>query len=222
MDNFSFFFTQGLSHISDLGAYDHILFIVALAALSSLKNWKTLFFSVTAFTIGHSIALALATFRLVKLNTEVVEFLIPVSIIITCCWNIVQVFQAKKNSSALSGLSSNMLDTTDQNKMFYVEHTLLHHSIIILFGLIHGLGFSNFLRFILSEDEGIFTPLLAFNIGLEVGQILILAIALIINFVFLRLIKIPYKYWATFVSLLVILISIPILLETMLSLFTDS
>lgn len=215
MDDFSFFFKQGLSHISDLGAYDHILFIIALAALSSLKNWKALFFSVTAFTIGHSIALALATFKLVKLNTELIEFLIPVSIIITCCWNIIQVLQQEKKRSESS-------KEGDTKEMFHVEHTRFHHSIIMLFGLIHGLGFSNFLRFILSDNEAIFAPLLAFNVGLEIGQILILSIALIINFVFLRLVKVPYKYWTITISLIVILISIPILLETMMSLFSGS
>lgn len=202
MDDFSFFFNQGLRHISDLAAYDHILFIVALAALYSLKNWKNLLFLVTAFTIGHSIALAFAILEWVKPNSEIIEFLIPTSIVLTCIWNIIKVRR--------------------QEKAFHVEQSFFHYGIVVLFGLIHGLGFSSYLRFILSSEESIFIPLLSFNIGLEVGQIFILTIALIINFVFLELNKIPYKFWSILVSTLIFLISIPILLETGKALFLDS
>ncbi|BDS14432.1 HupE/UreJ family protein [Aureispira anguillae] len=199
MNDFIFFFKQGLSHISDLGAYDHILFITALAAPYSIKNWKGLFFAVTMFTIGHSISLILATLKLVSPNVSLIEFLIPVSIIATCLWNI---------------LSSKKSIDKEKNQMFHVEHQQSNYPIIILFGIIHGLGFSNYLRFILSESEHIFTPLLAFNIGLEIGQILILTIALLINFVLLERTKISTHFRSIFISILIILISIPILLET--------
>lgn len=210
MDNFTFYTKLGFEHISDLGAYDHILFIVSLAALYSIKQWKPLLFLVTAFTIGHSMALALATFDLVKINSDLIEFLIPVSIILTCIWNILQVYSFKKNN-----LSEN-------KKMFHVEHfTKTSYFIVTFFGLIHGLGFSTFLRFTLAGDESIFAPLLAFNIGLEFGQILILIIALAINFVFLDLLNISQKKWSTFVSILVIIITSPILKKTATILFLE-
>ena len=218
MDNFSFFFNQGLSHISDIGAYDHILFIVALAALFSVKQWKALLILVTAFTIGHSIALALATFEVVKANSALVEFLIPMSIILTCIWNLIQLKKAVSSGDRVG--EEVILDSAEAAIKFHVEpNDKFKYGVVTFFGIIHGLGFSNYLRFILTSEEGIFTPLLAFNIGLEVGQILILAVALIINFIFLELIKIPAKYWVSFVSILVIMISIPIAMETGQALF---
>lgn len=219
MNDFIFFFKQGLSHISDLGAYDHILFIVALAASYSLKNWKGLFFLVTAFTIGHSIALAMATLKIVQPNVALIEFLIPVSIVITCLLNIFQ--QLFKSPKAEPNIAS-IKEQEEHKTMFHVEHSKFMYAIVSFFGLIHGLGFSNYLRFILSQNESIFTPLLAFNIGLEIGQILILTIALIINFVLLEIVKIPSKVQSTIISFLVILISTPILLETGKALFFGS
>jgi len=216
MNDFIFFFKQGLSHISDLGAYDHILFIAALAAAYNIKNGKKLILLVTAFTIGHSIALALATLKIVKVNSSLIEFLIPVTIIATC---INTILQKRKNISSHSE-DSKILDYSQKEK-FHVEQNGLTTVIIIGFGIIHGLGFSNYLRFILSENESLFTPLLAFNLGLEVGQIFILAIALIINFVLLRYLNISQKHLPIILSLLIIIISIPILLDTGNALFFE-
>lgn len=216
MSDFIFFFKQGLSHISDLGAYDHILFIVVLAASYHLKNGKKLFLLVTAFTIGHSIALALATLKVVQVNSSLIEFLIPVTIIAT---GISTIIQKTKNEIPIPE-STKVLDPI-QKKGFHVEQNSFTYVIIISFGIIHGLGFSNYLRFILSENESLFTPLLAFNIGLEVGQIFILTIALIINFVLLSYFKISQKYLPILISILIILISIPILLETGNALFFE-
>lgn len=216
MNDFIFFFKQGLSHISDLGAYDHILFIVALAAAYHIKNGKKLILLVTTFTIGHSIALALATLKIVKVNSSWIEFLIPITIIATCITTIIQ----KANRKASLYEETKVQDFLKE-KAFHVEQNSLTYVIIIGFGIIHGLGFSNYLRFILSENESLFTPLLAFNIGLEVGQIFILAIALIINFVLLSYLKIPHKLLSIITSILIILISIPILLETGNALFFE-
>lgn len=216
MNDFIFFFKQGLSHISDLGAYDHILFIVALAAAYHIKNGKKLILLVTTFTIGHSIALALATLKIVKVNSSWIEFLIPITIIATCITTIIQ----KANSKSSLPEETKVQDYLKE-KTFHVEQNSFTYVIIIGFGIIHGLGFSNYLRFILSENESLFTPLLAFNIGLEVGQIFILAIALIINFVLLSYLKIPHKFLSIITSILIIRISIPILLETGNALFFE-
>lgn len=205
MDNFSFFLRQGLSHITDIGAYDHILFIIALVAFYSIKEWKALILLVTCFTIGHSVALALATFDIVAVNSGLVEFLIPVTIILTCLANLARIAQAHLSKQELKK------EKTTNTK----------YAIVIFFGIVHGLGFSNFLAFMLASDESIFLPLLSFNIGLEIGQLAILSIALLINFVFLELLKIPTKYWSALVSISVLLISIPILLDTGNSLFFE-
>lgn len=210
MENFIFFLKQGFSHISDMNAYDHILFISALAAMYSIRQWKHLLFLVTAFTIGHSVALALATFEIVSVNSSGVEFLIPVTIIATCIWNLYQIWFKE-------GIED------EEKEMFHVEHFgKFNYGVVTFFGLIHGMGFSNYLRFILASDEGIFVPLLAFNIGLEFGQILILLVVLALNFVVLDIIKAEQKYWASVLSFTIILISIPILIDTANAFFAES
>jgi hypothetical protein len=216
MNDFIFFFKQGLSHISDLGAYDHILFIAALAAAYHIKNGKKLIYLVTAFTVGHSIALALATLKIVTINSSLIEFLIPITIIATCITNILQ-----KTKNIPPRFEDSKVVDSSQKEVFHVEQNKLIYATIIVFGIIHGLGFSSYLRFILSENESLFTPLLAFNIGLEVGQIFILAIALIINFVLLEYAKVSQKYLPIIISILIIIISIPILLETGNALFFE-
>lgn len=189
MNNFNFYLLEGLKHISDVNAYDHILFILALSALYNIKEVKKLIGLITAFTVGHSIALILATFSIVKVNASFIEFLIPVSIIATCASNI---YEQRKHQTNL----------------------LRKFTIIIFFGLIHGLGFSNYLRFLLTKEESIFTPLLGFNIGLELGQLLILSLILVINFLFLKWLKISQGFWAILISILVAIITIPILINT--------
>ncbi len=147
---FSMYLHLGIEHITDLNGYDHILFLTALAAVYLLKDWKKVLILVTAFTIGHSVTLALATLRVINIPTGLIEFLIPVTIFI-------------------SGFSD----------FFYKEKVndkKLHHfkyGLAMFFGLIHGLGFSNYLRNLLGNEENIVSPLFAFNIGLEIGQIII-------------------------------------------------
>lgn len=213
MQDFIFFFKQGLSHISDVNAYDHILFIVALAALHSLNNWRALFWMVTAFTVGHSLALALATFQIVEANSSLIEFLIPMSIIFTASWNIVRVLRAYKAGDASR---QNSLDIPAVNPIqtLNIERSSLLYGVIILFGLIHGLGFSNYLQLILARGESLAFPLFSFNLGLEIGQILILFIALVINFVFLDLARLSFRIWAILVSLMVLFLSLPLAVDT--------
>lgn len=213
MQDFIFFFKQGLSHISDVNAYDHILFIVALAALHTLNSWRSLVWLVTAFTVGHSLALALATFQIVEANSSLIEFLIPVSIIFTAGWNIARILQVYQKGDALE---QSVLDVPSVNPIeaLNIERSSLLYGVVILFGLIHGLGFSNYLQLILARNESLALPLFAFNVGLEVGQILILMIALVINFVFLDLARLSFRIWAIAVSLMVLLMSLPIAVDT--------
>lgn len=153
MSEFAFYFDLGLDHILDLRAYDHIAFIIAFAAIYQLSDWKKVLILVTAFTIGHSITLALATLKLISVNSDLVEFLIPVTILIT----------------AISNLF------TDE-KEIHNKKINLNYLLAGVFGLIHGLGFSNYLQAILGKDESIISQLLAFNVGLEGGQIIIVGI----------------------------------------------
>lgn len=181
--NFGLYFNLGIEHITDPNGYDHILFIIAMCANYRLRQWKNLAILVTAFTLGHSFSLALAMLEIVPVNSNFIEFLIPVTIMLSCITNIIK---PQGNQFVESCL------IPKNNKFSYL--------LILAFGIIHGLGFSNFLKETLVENESLFTPLLAFNIGLEVGQLLIVAIFLIFNFFFLEVLRKQARDWTIFIS----------------------
>ncbi|MDX2247004.1 MAG: HupE/UreJ family protein [Bacteroidia bacterium] len=189
MSPFVSYLTLGFQHISDLEGYDHILFLVALCAVYRLRQWRDILILVTAFTLGHSLSLGIATFTRLNMGMEIhlgamifplsglIEFLIPVTIFLT----------------AISNITRNHNELTPAK----VRTQYLAAS---LFGLIHGLGFSNFLQTILGREENLFTPLLAFNMGLELGQILIVAVLMAISSFFLGFRKVAQRDWILFVS----------------------
>lgn len=147
---------EGVKHITDPNAWDHMLFLVALTASLDLSKLGKTILLATAFTVGHSLTLILAGLEVVRASSDWIEFLIPVSI----------VFMALR---AILGYS-----TTSTNKKVNV----ITYAVTVLFGLIHGLGFSSFFRMISEKGESIVMPLLRFNLGVEVGQIIILLVAL--------------------------------------------
>jgi hypothetical protein len=178
MNEFELYFGLGKDHILDYrNGYDHILFIIALCALYQLRDWKQVLILVTAFTLGHSITLALSTLNVVNVDVQLIEFLIPVTILITAVSNIF------KKEEQVSGLSMKI-------NYFYAA----------FFGLIHGLAFSNYLKTILGRDKTIVSPLLAFNIGLEFGQIIIVAIFLISSFILVDLFGVNRRDWKLVIS----------------------
>ena len=172
----------GFEHIADINGYDHILFITALCAVYTLRQWKQVLWLVTAFTVGHSITLALATLRLVTINDLLVEVLIPVTIFVTSVINIVET------------------DKTEHRFRESRRVRLGKYGLALAFGLIHGLGFSNFLRSILGAEESIVVPLLAFNLGLEAGQIVILFFVLLLSLAMVRLVKMTRYDWVLVLS----------------------
>lgn len=167
---FATYFELGFDHILDLKAYDHILFVVALCAVYRPKQWKHILILVTAFTIGHSVTLALSGLRIVNISADLVEFLIPLTILATALFNIL-----KK-------------EDTHQKIMF-------NYGLAGFFGLIHGLGFSNYFRALLGKEENIIQFLLPFNIGVEVGQIIIVLITMALTFLFVDLLKMKHREW---------------------------
>ena len=179
MNEFELYFHLGMSHIADLGAYDHILFIVALCAMYRLKDWRQLLYLVTAFTLGHSITLALATLGILPFRPEVVEFLIPLSILLTALYNV---------------------SLGNRGEGAKAQSLRMKYSLAAGFGLIHGMGFSNYLRSLLGEAENIVQPLLAFNLGLELGQLLIVAILLAFSEGIIRASKWSPAQWNFFTS----------------------
>jgi len=181
---FRTFLTLGFEHISDIKAYDHILFLVALCAIYRLSEWKKVLILVTAFTIGHSITLALAALDIISFSTKVVEFLIPVTILLTSFFN---VWKRNKEGTA-KGLFSKKINIT--------------YLLALFFGTIHGMGFSNFLRATImpGEEDTFITQLFAFNIGVELGQLLIVAFILGASFLALNIFKVKQREWNLFVS----------------------
>ncbi len=170
MSEFALYFGLGRDHILDAEGYDHILFVLALCAVYLIRDWKKILILVTAFTIGHSITLALATMSVVNFASETIEFLIPLTIFITAGANLF------KNDSAAS--------------KFPVH---INYLFALFFGLIHGLGFSNYLRALLGKSENIMSPLFAFNVGLELGQIIVVVLFLGISFVLVDLLKVSRR-----------------------------
>ena len=167
---FSMYLNLGIEHITDLNGYDHILFLTALAAVYLLKDWKKVLILVTAFTIGHTTTLALATLKVINIPTGLIEFLIPVTILISAFSD----FFYKEN--------------VNDRKLHHLKYALA-----MFFGLIHGLGFSNYLRELLGNEENIVKPLFAFNLGLEIGQIIIVISYLSLASVLVYFIKVPRR-----------------------------
>ena len=177
----------GVDHIADLSGYDHILFVAALAAVYTLAEWRRLVWLVTAFTVGHSVTLALATLDLVRANARLVETLIPVTIVLA---SLVNIAEWRSRGRWHDGRTERPAETLRYGK----------YALALAFGLIHGLGFSTFLRAILGDEESIALPLLAFNIGLELGQLLIVAAVLVIATFMVRVIGLARRDWVMVLS----------------------
>jgi hypothetical protein len=189
MNSFELYFKLGLQHILDINGFDHILFVLALCAVYVVRDWAKILILVTAFTIGHSLTLALATFNIIQVRSDVIEFLIPVTIAITA---LATIFKPKPSSG---------------------KGVQLNYFFASFFGLIHGLGFSNYLKELLGKETTIFQPLLAFNVGLEVGQIVIVAAFLLLTSL-LSLAGVNRKEWTLIVSAFVLGVACMLLLET--------
>lgn len=175
MQDFLFYLHLGWEHIISLDALDHQLFILALIAVYSFNDWKKVLILVTAFTIGHSITLALSILDVFRAPSAWVEFLIPLTIVVTSLDNIIM-----KNQ----------------------KQTLMraNYYLALIFGLIHGMGFANTARVMIAKSQNISVPLLGFNIGLELGQIILVFAILIILVIVLNIFKVNKKDWILFVS----------------------
>lgn len=179
---FTTYLQLGFEHIVDWRAYDHLLFVAALCVSYPLRAWKPLLVLITAFTIGHSITLVLATLDLVRVDIGLVETLIPITIVFTALVNVVE-------SSRLSDI---MAEPALARRLKYAT--------ALFFGLIHGVGFSSFLRAALGAEESITLPLFAFNVGLEIGQIVIVTGLMIVAAAVIRLGHMNRQGWVLLVS----------------------
>ena len=185
---FETYLELGLRHILDPKAYDHILFIIALCIIYKTAEWKRVLILITAFTIGHSLTLALSTLNYISFDPDLIEFLIPITIIISAFSNLIK-----------------------QNSGFKTQK--LQYTLALIFGFIHGLGFSNYLKSLMGKEESIIAPLFAFNLGVELGQILIVLSTLILSYIITVLFKINRQYYVSAILILIILISIKLLIS---------
>jgi HupE / UreJ protein len=173
MTDFFTYFKLGFEHITDLGGYDHMLFIVALCAVYNINQWRNILWVVTFFTIGHSITLALSVMKIVNIDSALIEFLIPCTIFFTSFSNFFNKFDkiiSRKN-----------------------QHQYLRYFFTVFFGLIHGLGFSNYLKSLLGQSSNIVNELFAFNIGLEIGQIIIVVFFMLITYILTNILNIKKR-----------------------------
>ena len=183
-------YTQiGFNHIANLSGMDHILFVAALCIRYQLSDWKKWLILVTAFTIGHSVTLVLSVFNYLDFTTNWIEFLIPVTILIT-------------------SISNMFVKKFSFNSKFPVIYFFA-----LFFGLIHGLGFSFYLKSLLGLQQNIAPALLAFNLGLEIGQILIVMAILVISFIFVTLLKAPRRDFILIVSGGILTLSLQMAIE---------
>ena len=175
MQDFLFYLKLGWEHIISLDALDHQLFILALIAVYSYNDFKKILILVTAFTIGHSVTLALSVLDVFRIPSDWVEFLIPLTIAITAF--------------------DNILMRNKQNRLMKMNYYLA-----LIFGLVHGMGFANLARLTMAKEQSIFMPLLGFNIGLELGQIVVVIALMIVFFILLKVFRVQKKDWVLFVS----------------------
>ena len=170
---FQAYATIGLRHITDPRAYDHLLFVVALCAVYTPHEWRRVLLLMTAFTVGHAATLTLATFGIISPPQQVIETLIPVTIAVTALWNL----------------------RPDAN-----QYSPTKYALAFIFGLIHGMGFSGYFRSLLGETADIIYPLFAFNLGIEAGQIGIVATVLFLSWLFIGHIGTDRRRYIAFVS----------------------
>ena len=180
---------MGLNHVLDFSAYDHILFLIVLAVIFSLDQIKKVIWLITLFTLGHTITLALSAYGVLKIDVKIVEFLIPVTIFITGVFNLIN-------------LGKNASNKQNLNLVF-----------ALFFGLIHGLGFSNYFRMMIGREEDKLMPLIEFALGIELAQVIIVIGILIIGSILQSFFKVTKRDWVMVTSSIVIGFVIPMMIE---------
>lgn len=179
MHPFPFYLQLGFEHISNLAGYDHILFLIALCAVYKLQQWRQILVLVTAFTIGHSVTLALVAFADVSIPSNIIKFLIPLTIFLTAIHNVV---------------STDLTESQAPKKMWR------NYAMTLFFGFIHGMDFSNYFKALLFGDSSVVIPLMGFNVGIELGQLLVVLVIVGIAFLFLNGLRVKHRDWNVFIS----------------------
>ena len=191
MADFWFYFKLGMEHVLDWRAYDHVLFLIVLTVPYAFKDWQRVLLLVSLFTFGHSLSLILSVYGVVRVDSGLVEFLIPITIFVAAIYN---VFTAGKGAN--------------KDKLGLLLITAL------FFGLVHGLGFSSFFKSLTAHLDGKMLPLVEFALGIEAAQIIIVLLVLIVSFIFQMLFRFSRRDWIMVVSAIVIGMVIPMLISS--------
>jgi HupE / UreJ protein len=192
MSEFWIYFQIGLKHVLDIHAYDHVLFLIALTVPFSFNDWKRIFLLVTLFTIGHTMALLLSVYDIVAIKVNVVELLIPITILITALYNLFTAGKSNKKEGV--------------NLVFFIT---------LFFGIIHGLGFSNYFKTILGGSANSkLIPLSEFALGIEAAQLVVIFVVLIVSYIVQTFFRFSKRDWALVMSAFIIGVVLPMIIES--------
>ena len=195
MSDFWLYFKIGLEHVLDINGYDHVLFLIALTVPYSFKEWKNVLLLVTLFTIGHTAALMLSVYGVVTIKAEIIEFLIPITILAAALYNIFKYWKASKS--------------------FKKENMSVVAFITLFFGIIHGLGFSNYFKIILDTNtKDKLMPLLEFALGIEAAQVIVVLAVLILSFIVQGFFRFSKRDWILITSSFVAGIIVPMIINS--------
>ena len=192
MSEFWLYFNIGLKHVLNINAYDHVLFLIALTVPYAFKDWKRLLLLVSLFTLGHSLALILSVYEIVFIKVNLVEFIIPITILIVALFNL---FTAGKNSKN--------------------ESISLVAIVTLFFGIVHGLGFSNYFKTILpgnATDK--LLPLSEFALGIETAQIIVVFVVLILSYIVQTVFRFSKRDWTLVMSAFIIGVIVPMIIQS--------
>lgn len=191
MSEFWVYFQIGLHHVLDIQAYDHVLFLMALVIPFTFKDWQRILLSVTIFTIGHTAALVLSVYHIVVVKANLVEFLIPITILLTAIYNLITVGKSTKKDRI--------------NWVFMIT---------LFFGVIHGLGFSNYFNTLLGgTSSSKLLPLLEFALGIEGAQMAVVIAVLVVAYLVQCVFKFSRRDWILVGSAFVIGVVMPMIIE---------
>jgi hypothetical protein len=192
MSEFWLYFKLGLHHVFAINGFDHVLFLIALMVPYAFKDWKRVLLLVTLFTVGHTLSLILSVFGVVYINPTLVEFLIPITILVTAVFHLFTAGKSSKNESI----------------SFVAIVTLF-------FGIIHGLGFSSYFKSILPGDAtDKLLPLLEFALGIEAAQLIVVFIVLILSYIVQTFFRFSKRDWALVMSAFIIGVVLPMIIES--------
>lgn len=192
MSEFLLYFKIGLNHVLDINGYDHVLFLIALTVPYAFKDWKRVLLLVTLFTVGHTLALILSVYEIVIIKAYLVEFLIPITILVTAAFHLFTAGKSGKNESVT-----------------FISFVTL------FFGVIHGLGFSNYFKTILpgsATDK--LLPLLEFALGIEAAQIIVVIIVLLLSYIVQTFFRFSKRDWTLVMSAFVIGVVLPMIIKS--------